>query len=205
MNGKIPKTSVCFLTMALGLVIGASAWPADEPVGALVELEKLLRGDWDGCGPCDGEITFRADGTYQWRYIGPVGDTRTGTWDVRWDALPPTLVLTCKTSEKGHVIKPLELKLVELNKETLVFRYGGGGRAQARFERPKAIDEARAIEIAKILVAERETWADRAEYTAKKAEDGWSVMVWRIPKTPGGHRLITFTREGRLVKYMRGR
>ncbi len=203
MNGKIPRVCVFFLTMVLGLVNGASVWSADESAETLVALERLLRGDWDGCGPCDGEITFRADGTYQWRYVGPAGDSRAGTWDVRWDALPPTLVLTCKTSEKGRVGKPFEVKLVELNKETLVFGYGG--KTQTRFERPKAIDEARAIEIAKILVADKETWADRAEYTAKKAGEGWSVMVWRIPKTPGGHRLISLTREGKLVKYVRGR
>lgn len=203
MNGITLKVCTLLSTMAFGLAPIASARSAEATAEALVALETLLHGEWDGLGPCDGEIAFRADGTYDWRYIGPGGDSRAGTWDVRWDALPPTLVLTCETSDKGHVGKPFEVKLVELNEEALVFGYSE--KMRARYERPKAIDEARATEIAKILIANKETWADRAEYAAKRTGEGWSIMVWRLPKTPGGHRMITLTREGKLAKYMRGR
>jgi len=204
MNSKTPKVSTLFLTAAVGLVGTASAWSAEKPADAITALEKLLHGEWDGLGPCDGEITFRADGTYQWRYVGPAGDTRAGTWDVRWDALPPTLVLSRKTSgDPPTVVKTFEVKLVELNKEALVF--GHSDKMRGRYERLEAIDEAKAISIAKTHIADKETWADRAEYTAKRRGGNWSIQVWRLPKTPGEHRLITLTREGKLIDYARGR
>ena len=65
---------------------------------------------------------FRADGTYELKRYGPGGDDYAGTWTVRWDALPPTLVLTCKTSEIPELGK---LKLIQLDDETLV---AGDGR-----------------------------------------------------------------------------
>jgi len=204
MNGKTQEVSTLLLATVFGLTAAAPAWTAEEPTEALVALERLLHGDWDGLGPCDGEITFRADGTYEERYAGPGGYNSTGTWNVTWDALPPTLVLACKTSDApGSAGKTFSLKLIKLDKEGLVIGYGE--KARTRYERPKAIDEARAIEIAKALIAGRETWADRAEYVAKPQTGHWSIQVWRTPKTPGGHRLITLTREGKLKDYVRGR
>jgi uncharacterized protein (TIGR03067 family) len=60
------------------------------------------------------------------------GTTRQGTtfsrdtWQLRWHALPPTLVLTCKTSDySGYVGEIEEVKLVQLDNEALALQYPG--------------------------------------------------------------------------------
>jgi RNA polymerase sigma factor (sigma-70 family) len=98
----------------------------------LAALEKKLLGNWKG-GACEGDYTFSPDGTFGLRHFTPGGNTVTGTWAIRWDALPPALVLTCKTSdfkkkdptraEYEYLGKALELKLLELNGDAFVFRY----------------------------------------------------------------------------------
>src|SRR5687767_9235047 len=77
--------------------------PATQPAaagkgGELAGLEAKLLGNREG-GACVGDYTFKSDGTFELRHFTPGGNTLTGTWSVRWDALPPTLVLTCKTSD----------------------------------------------------------------------------------------------------------
>jgi uncharacterized protein (TIGR03067 family) len=63
-----------------------------------------------------------------------------GTWRVRWDALPPTLVLTCKASDyAGFVGKTEEVHLVQLNGEALTYQYPGDGRP-VRYARVTARD-----------------------------------------------------------------
>jgi len=204
MNGRTTTVGTLLFAVVFGLVAVRRTCSEEEPSAALVALETLLHGNWDGLG-CDGEMTFRADGTYEARHVGPSGWNSSGTWDVRWDALPPTLVLARKTSDApGYSGTTLEVKIVELDKARLVFGFGENKR-RARYERAKAIDEAKAISIAKAIVADKETWADRAEYTAKRKGEYWSILVWRMPKTPGGHRTITLTREGKLIDYLRGR
>jgi hypothetical protein len=95
-----------------------------EPQGKeLTVLERKMLGAWKG-GGCDGNLLFREDGTYEWTQYGPVATDSAGTWKVRWDALPPTLVLTCKTSESsGEVGKFTELKLIKLNDKSLAIEY----------------------------------------------------------------------------------
>jgi RNA polymerase sigma factor (sigma-70 family) len=98
----------------------------------LAALEKKLLGNWKG-GSCEGDYIFNADGTFDLRNFTPGNNTVTGTWSIRWNALPPTLVLTCKTSdfkkkdptrpEYEYLGKALELKLLELNEDAFVFRY----------------------------------------------------------------------------------
>jgi hypothetical protein len=54
-----------------------------------------------------------------------------GTWSLRWDALPPTLVITCTSSdfrnqtpdrpEYEYLRKAIEVQLVELNDDSLTF------------------------------------------------------------------------------------
>jgi hypothetical protein len=68
---------------------------------------------------------FRADGTYELKRYGPAGDDFAGTWKVRWDALPPTLVLTCKTSEIPEELG--KLRLIQLDDETLEAQYAKQG------------------------------------------------------------------------------
>jgi hypothetical protein len=107
--------------------------PASGPAkGAeLAALEKKLLGAWTGPA-CAGDYTFKADGTFDVRHFTPGGNTLSGTWSVRWDALPPTLVLTCTKSdfkqkdpsraEYEYLGKARELKLVELNGDAFVYR-----------------------------------------------------------------------------------
>ena len=109
---------------ALLLVGFAQAAPSDPPKGELAALEQKLVGTWDGQGGCDGKFVFRADGTYELTGHGPAGDDSKGKWKVRWDALPPTLVLTCTVSGVGEdVSKARELKLVKLDDKNLVVRH----------------------------------------------------------------------------------
>jgi hypothetical protein len=60
---------------------------------------------------------FHADGTYELKWYGPAPVDFAGTWKIRWDALPPTLVLTCKSSEIREELGML--RLIQLNDETL--------------------------------------------------------------------------------------
>ncbi|GEM_PF-6840404 len=110
--------------------------PATQPVvaakgGEMAALERKILGTWRG-PLCKGDYTFNPDGTYTLVNFTPGGNTLTGTWSIRWDALPPTLLLTCKTSdfkkkypdrpEYEFLNKTREVKLLELNGETLIYR-----------------------------------------------------------------------------------
>jgi hypothetical protein len=134
MDGPIPEFSVglgeCIrvdlfekqvigLLVAMSLVIAAAtlARAQDDAGKCLTALERKLHAEWIGQGPCDGRLTLRADGTYERRRCGPAGINSAGTWKVRWDALPPTLVLICKTSDgpgedAGTTYEP---KLIQLD------------------------------------------------------------------------------------------
>jgi hypothetical protein len=107
------------------LTVGlAQAAQAEPPKGELAALERKLVGVWDGQGGCDGKLVIRADGTYQLTGYGPAGDDSAGRWKVRWDALPPTLVLTCsKSGVAEEVGKAVELQLLRLNDKTLKVGY----------------------------------------------------------------------------------
>ena len=97
---------------------------AEKPRNDTATLEKKLHGEWFGEGLCVGDLTLRADGTYEQKCFGPSRENLAGVWEVRWDSLPPTLVLTCKTSDfprvksigvktEGNVIK-LDDQFVEI-------------------------------------------------------------------------------------------
>ena len=65
------------------------------------------------------------------------GHPLTGTWAVRWDALPPTLVLTCKDADDPRYIGTTEaVKLVQLDDAALAWQRAGVEQP-VRFERPK--------------------------------------------------------------------
>jgi len=140
---------------ALLLQIGTNAVPAQNvpatrpagPVkgGEAAAIEQKLLGAWKGPA-CAGDYTFNADGTFECENFTPGGNTLTGTWSIRWDALPPTLVLTCKTSdfrkrdptrsEYDYLGKARELKLVELSGDAFVYRYPND-KFEWRNSRPK--------------------------------------------------------------------
>ena len=68
------------------------------------------------------------------------------------------------------------------------------------------LTQARVLAIARQAVGTNDTWLDRVEFeTAGRRPDGtWSVMVWRLPKTPGGHRVIMIAQKGKVKRYFRG-
>ncbi len=72
---------------------------------------------------------------------------------------------------------------------------------------PTPLTEAAVLAIARQVVATNDTWLDRAEFeTPRRQPDGsWSVLVWRLPKTPGGHRVIRISEQGQVTGYFRGR
>jgi hypothetical protein len=106
--------------------------PASGPArgGELHALEQKLLGAWKGPS-CAGDYTFNADGTYECRNFTPGQNTLAGTWSVRWDALPPTLLLKCTTSDfkkkdptrEEFAGSTVELRLVELNGDAFAYRY----------------------------------------------------------------------------------
>jgi uncharacterized protein (TIGR03067 family) len=105
--------------LAASLVFITSAQTEDKPEEAAVALERKLYGGWEG-GPCQGDWIYRPDGTFRARNYTPGGNRLTGTWAVRWDALPPTLVRTCKTSDDLDLVgKTWDAKLVQLDDKAL--------------------------------------------------------------------------------------
>ena len=108
----------------------AAAGEAKRP-DALAALERKLLGKWYGPA-CGGDYTFNADGTYSAENFTPGQNNLTGTWSIRWDALPPTFIMTCKTTdfktrdgtrdEYEYLGKPVEAKILALNDEEFAYR-----------------------------------------------------------------------------------
>lgn len=125
------------LLVAASLVFTASDQVADQSKEVLMTLEGKLHGKWKG-GPCAGDWSFAPDSTYEVQHYSPGNNELSGTWRVRWDALPPTLVLTCKTSDAPDRIKVgrnIEVKLIQLDNNAFTHQFPGG--RTYRFTRPK--------------------------------------------------------------------
>jgi len=123
--------------LAASFVVIASAEAAPRLKEELVDLERKLHGVWNGPA-CGGEWTFQPDGTFSVRHYSPGNNELAGTWKVRWNALPPTLVLACQTSDAVDRFKAgetLEVKLVELNDDALAYQYPNGHTV--RYTRPE--------------------------------------------------------------------
>jgi hypothetical protein len=119
------------LAVAFALVIpelfddqAATALPAPATV-ALRELEVQelkLHGVWKG-GACQGDWTFRPDRTFELRHYSPGNNKFTGAWVLRWDALRPLLILTCKdSSDPRDAGRVWDMSILQLNDEALVFK-----------------------------------------------------------------------------------
>src|SRR5262249_48296356 len=116
-------SGVVVLLLGFGQVVLAEP-PRIERGKELVALEQKILGTWRG-GGCDGCLVLRADRAYELTDYGPAGQDFAGTWQVRWDALPPTLVLTCKTSRvPGQAGKTTEVKIIKLDDRNLAIEYG---------------------------------------------------------------------------------
>jgi hypothetical protein len=118
------------LATATAQSVSASQPAAASKVGELPALEQKLRGAWHG-PVCIGTLTFNPDRSFERQHFAPGDNTVAGTWFLRWDALPPTLVLKCKTSDfkkkdpsrADYAGTIEELKLVELSDDALVYRF----------------------------------------------------------------------------------
>ena len=121
------------------LFLAVPAPPADHDAKkVLAALEQKMLGEWNG-GACDGRFFFRADGTYELTGYGPGASDSRGVWKIRWDALPPTLVLTTKTAELEEEIgKTLEVKLIRLDDKSLAIEYANSnGSPSGQYARAK--------------------------------------------------------------------
>jgi len=141
-----------FAVLLLASLVGvASIRAADQPQAARETPERLLTGQWQG-GPCEGNWTFTANGTFEVRHYTPASNHLLGTWEVRWNALPPTLVMTCKTTDdEKHfpVGQAWEVKLLQLDGEELAYQHPG--QPVMRFKRASLSAE-------KELAALQGTW-----------------------------------------------
>ena len=125
--------------LAASLVCIASSQSEDMSKESPVDFNRKLHGEWKG-GACMGELTLRADGTFERQHFSPGNNHLTGTWEVLWGALPPTLVLTCKTSDRADLVgKRSEIKLVQLDEEALAYQYPG--EQPARYTRVRKTKE----------------------------------------------------------------
>src|SRR5206468_4006743 len=101
-------------TLLAAALVTAAPISIDRPAKDSPAVERKLHGSWTGEGPCDGELNLLADGTFTRQHYGPGIASLACTWAVRWDALPPTLVLTCKNStDPAYLDKVSSVKLVE--------------------------------------------------------------------------------------------
>jgi hypothetical protein len=109
------------MLLAASLILATSTH-ADQPKDAAAALQHKLHGAWKGPA-CGGDWTYKADGTFDVVHYSPGGNTLSGTWEVRWNALPLTLVRTCKDSDDPDLVgKTWEVKLVELDDEALAYQ-----------------------------------------------------------------------------------
>jgi len=105
------------------LVLIACAQAADSKKDAAAKLERKMLGTWRG-QPCVGRLTLKADGTFERDGVSPAGNRLSGTWEMRWDALPPTLVMHCKESDDGSFVgKTTEVKVIQLDDKKLVYQH----------------------------------------------------------------------------------
>ncbi|MBY0455748.1 MAG: hypothetical protein K2V38_00260 [Gemmataceae bacterium] len=147
---KMPCGACLTAAFLTTMLIGAEAIAAPVPAAVLKEeaqrlaLVGALAGASYRGGPCQGEITLRADGTFDWNGIGPGGDRRSGTWAVRGLAREPVVVLTCTAADslddKGREDKfePVRTngKLIALRDRTGADN-GEANQDDRRFERLK--------------------------------------------------------------------
>ena len=122
---KEPRMKMVIVPAAAVLLVGLAHVVLAEPPGKeLAVLEKKMLGAWKGQTGCDGYFLFRADRTYELTEYGPASDNSMGTWKIRWDSLPATLVLTCKGSEiPDEIGKTMEVKLIKLDDTSLAIEY----------------------------------------------------------------------------------
>lgn len=119
------------------LILIAAAPALTEKGDKPPTVERNLLGQWYGAAACQGDVNFLVDGTFTWRHRGPGDASVAGSWAMKWDALPPTLVLTCKNSTDPDIVgKEWSFKVVELDEGRLACKWPAGG-GTAQFSRAK--------------------------------------------------------------------
>src|SRR5262245_50879758 len=138
---SFPVWNMSMIRPTILLAASFVAWTSVQAAPRLkpepVDLERMLHGEWVGPA-CGGEWTFGAEVTFAVRHYSPGNNEFAGTWKVRRDSLPPTLVLTCKESDAPDRIKvgeASEVKLIELSDDALAYQYSNGHKV--RYVRPK--------------------------------------------------------------------
>ena len=130
------------LPFAVLIVLASYIQAADKPDQGQAAIEQKLLGEWVG-GPCMGEFTFRADGTFERRNYSPGGSTLKGDWELQWKALPPSLVVKCNDSTDPQFVGwVLTVNLVRLNDEEFAYQTPGD-ESLMRFKRKQAAKESR--------------------------------------------------------------
>jgi hypothetical protein len=115
-------TRIAFLSSLLFIGITAAQAADGKPEAPPMLLQKLC-GTWKG-GPCQGLLIVTADGTFERHHYSPGDNELKGTWAIRWDRLPPTLTLLCRTSDGDDWIgKTIEIELLLLDDEELVYQF----------------------------------------------------------------------------------
>jgi hypothetical protein len=71
-------------------------------------------------------------------------------------------------------------------------------------EEAGAVNEAKAIKIARETVAANTPGMTSATYKAQREGDGWSVLVEAKPAVPGAHLFIQIDKDGKVTRYGRG-
>lgn len=105
--------------LVASLLVITSIYAADKPTS----LERQLLGAWQGPA-CGGDWTYGADGTFYVQHYSPGNKKMVGTWEVRWNAIPPTLVRTCKSSDDPDLVgKTWEVKITQLDQDGLAYQY----------------------------------------------------------------------------------
>lgn len=55
-------------------------------------------------------------------------------------------------------------------------------------------------------VRQRESWRELSADSPKLTSDSkWEVRVWRLPKTPGGFRIVVLDEKSKIADYILGR
>lgn len=125
-----------FPTATLVLTVSLAAPLSHDRRAPSFTLEQKLVGEWTNGGACIGDINFRADGTYERNHYGPGNATLSGKWKVRWDALVPTLVLTCEQSNREVLVgRTWEVQITRLDDDGLSL--DAEQRTAGRFKRAK--------------------------------------------------------------------
>lgn len=121
---------------AVSLVPATAAPPAGKAEAGPIALERKMWGTWHG-GACAGDLSLKPNGKFERQHYGPANHTLSGTWVIRWDALPPTLALTCTDAQwAGEIGTRQEVKIVQLDDAVLAYLHAGS-EEPTRYERVK--------------------------------------------------------------------